>query len=164
MGLDQRGVAQTAHRVIILPGASTRLLMRTALGLLGLLGALIAMVVVWVYILNQKQTMQAIRNVQNAQQQAQTIAGRDEHGHPVDWSITVDGESTGGRMNSIVVTSIIAGGAMGKHSGMKKADPIVEIGPLPVGGMGSAGEAKQMLVDAYQRNSTIVVIRDERRI
>jgi S1-C subfamily serine protease len=138
--------------------------MRTAFGLLGILGALIALVIVWIYVLNNPQTQVAIKNVQNAQQQAQAISGHDSHGRPVEWSITLDTENAGGKMSGVVVTSIIAGGAMEKHYGLRKGDLIVEIGPLPVSQMGSAAEAKDLLVGAYQRNDSITVVRDERRM
>src|SRR6185503_4740731 len=101
--------------------------------------------------------------------QVQQIAGQDTSGRDARESIKLDAESSGGKMTSVLVTAIDAGGAMAKYFGLKRGDSIVEIAPqgealTPVREMDSPQAAKDMLLSAFQNMQHIVVIREGQKL
>src|SRR5439155_324155 len=83
------------------------------------------------------------------------VAVTNKSGRDSRDSIKLDSESSGGRMNSVLVTAIDDGGAMQRYFGLKKGDSIVEIAPqngamMPVKEMDSASAAKDHLLSAFQ--------------
>ncbi len=139
--------------------------MRMAFGLVGILGTLIAIVFALSYLLPRSQP--AINAGRHAQGQAQQIAGRDANNAPATDSITLASEDSNGRMTGVLVTSVVPGGAMEKHFGLKRNDTIVEIGMgggvlQPVNQMSTAGEARDALLTAYEQSQPIAVIRNEK--
>src|SRR5436309_236066 len=97
--------------------------------------------------------------------QVQQIAGQDTDGQDARTTISLDGETSGGKMNSVVVTAIDTTGAMARYFGLQKGDSIVEIAPqngamMPVKEMDSASAAKDELLSAYQNSQQIIVVRN----
>jgi len=129
--------------------------MRAAFGLVSLLVVLgIVMLLFKVY------EAPAIKTGTKMREQAREIAGRDEDNAPVTDAITLDAQDRNGRMEGAVVTDITAGSAIEKKYGLQKGDVILEMGPLAVKDhMSSAGEAKDFLLDAYEKSQPVVVLR-----
>ena len=142
--------------------------MRMAFGLIGLL--VTVGVIVWILAAVELPHTQAVSNANKRVKPAvQEITGHDENGEDARDSIKLDAETSGGKINSVLVTSITPGGAMEKHFGLKRNDSIVEIGigggvMQPVKELTSADEAKDALLTAYQSAQQIVVVRDEKKI
>ena len=137
--------------------------MRMAFGLIGVLVAV--GVIVWIMIqITLPHTEAVLSARKKVEPEVQRISGHDENGAKATDSIKLDAESTGGKMTAVLVTSITPGGAMEKHFGLKRNDSIVQIGPLTMNEIHAADEAKDYLLDAYERNREIIVVRDEKRI
>ena len=138
--------------------------MRMAFGLLGILGALVAMVFIMSRV-GGDYTQAVMKADKSASDQAHQFAGLDPSGRPASDTIMVDAERSGGKMKSLVVTGIVAGGVMDQHFGLKKGDSILEIGDYgPVKDMPGTGYAKDMLTEAYARGMHITVVRDEKKL
>jgi hypothetical protein len=129
--------------------------MRAAFGLVSLLVVLgIVMLLFKVY------EAPAIKTGTKMRDQAREIAGRDEDNAPVTDAITLDAQDRNGRMEGAIVTDVTAGSAIEKKYGLQKGDVILEMGPLSVKEhMSSAAEAKDFLLDAYQKSQPLVVLR-----
>jgi hypothetical protein len=137
--------------------------MRMAFGLVGILVAI--GVVVWIMSAFYLPSAQQASTVQkNVVPKVEQIAGHTRDGERASDTIKVDAETSGGRMTGLIVTDVKAGGAMQNYFGLQKGDSIIEIGPQSVKGMGSADEAKDFLVDTYQRSGQITIVRDEKRM
>jgi hypothetical protein len=142
--------------------------MRMAFGLIGLL--VTVGVIVWIMAAVELPHTQAVIGAQKQVKPAvQEITGHDENGMDARDSIKLDTETSGGKITSVLVTSITPAGAMEKHFGLKRNDSIVEIGGqggvmTQVKEYSSSDEAKDALLTAYQYSSPIVVVRDEKRI
>src|SRR4051794_17597416 len=115
--------------------------MRMAFGLVGILVAI--GVVVWIMsVFYLPNVQQAVKTQNRIRPQVEQMAGHTSDGEKASDTIKVDAESSAGRMTSLIVTDVKAGGAMQNYFGVQKGDSIIEIGPQPVKGMGSAEEAK----------------------
>ncbi|HEX8525184.1 MAG TPA: hypothetical protein VF669_23235 [Tepidisphaeraceae bacterium] len=136
--------------------------MRAAFGLLGIL--VTVGVIIWVLIALMPATQKAAKNVQQKEDFVKQVAGQDVNGLPAGTTIKLAAETRGGKMTGALVTQLTPNGAMERHFGLKKEDTIVQIGPQPMTDIQSAEAAKDFLVEAYQTNRDIVVIRDEKRI
>lgn len=134
--------------------------MRAAFGLVSLL-----VVVGIVMLLFNTYSLPVAKRGKQAQDQVREIAGRDENNAPVTDAITLDAQDRNGRMEGAVVTDITAGSAIEKKYGLQKGDLIVVLGPLSVKDhMSSAGEARDFLLEAYQKNQPVVVMRGWERL
>jgi cell division septation protein DedD len=72
----------------------------------------------------------------------------------------LEAQDKAGKMESVVVSDVTANSAIQQRYGLQKGDVILQIGPLSVrDNMSSADEAKDFLLDAYQKNQDLVVLR-----
>jgi hypothetical protein len=134
--------------------------MRAAFGLVSLL-----VVMAIILLLFSMYSIPAAKQGKVAQNQARQIAGLDEDNVPVTDAVTLDAQDRNGRMEGAVVTSITPGSALQKRYGLQNGDVILEMGPLSVkNNMSSAPEAKDFLLDAYQKNQPVVVMRGWERL
>ena len=75
-------------------------------------------------------------------------------------AVILEVQDKAGKMESVVVSDMTANSAIQQRDGLQKGDVILQIGPLSVrDNMSSADEAKDFLLDAYQKNQDLVVIR-----
>src|SRR4051812_44607202 len=133
--------------------------MRAAFGLVSLL-----VVVAIILILFSMYSIPAAKQGKVAQNQARQIAGRDEDNAPVTDAVTLDAQDRNGRMEGAVVTSIVPNSALQQRYGLQNGDVILEMGPLSVKtNMSSPSEAKDFLLDAYQKSQPVVVMRGSER-
>jgi hypothetical protein len=142
--------------------------MRMAFGLVGLL--VVIGIIVWIlsaaYL---PHTQQVLATKKKIEPQVQQITGHSADGEDARQSIKLDSETSGGKMTSVVVTQITAGGGMEKYFGLQKGDSIVAIATqggaeMPVKEMASAAEAKDYLLTSYQNQQHIVVMRGDQKI
>jgi len=138
--------------------------MRMAIGLAGILVTM--GVIIWIMsAITLPSAKQAIDVKKKVTPQAEQWAG-----HTVDGTRAVDtfrlkGEqNSSGRMIGLVVTEVAEGGAMDTYFGLRKGDVITEIGPLSVRDQGGVAEAKDLVVDQYQRSGQITVRRDGKEL
>ena len=134
--------------------------MRMALGLVSLLVVLgIILLLFSIY------EAPMIKSGTNARQQAQQIAGRDEDNAPVTDAIVLDAQDHNGRMEGVVVKSVVPGSAIETLYGFQPGDVILQLGELTVRDyMSSPDEAKDFLLKAYQENRPVVVMRGYERV
>jgi hypothetical protein len=139
--------------------------MRAGLGLVGLL--ICIGVIVWImYAVEIPYNQSAISAGQKATAQANQFAGNSTDGTMrFDDSVSLDLQSSGGRTNSILVTKVVPLGPAATFYGLMKGDSIIEIGPLSVrDSVQSNEDAKAFVMDAYQRQYSLVVIRNDQKI
>ncbi|CAN5433317.1 hypothetical protein BH10PLA1_BH10PLA1_05230 [soil metagenome] len=138
--------------------------MRYAFGLVGLL--VVLGVIVWIMggkggELDQAKT--ALETREKLEPQLNQLAGRDASGASVAESAALSPQMNGGKLRGLLVSELTPGGAYEKHFGLKQYDLIVEIGPMDVQ-MFDAEAAKVQVMDAYQRDQSIVVQRGAEKI
>ena len=134
--------------------------MRIAFGLVSLL-----VVLGIIMLLFSTYSAPMLKKGKTAQDDARQIAGRDENNAPVTDAVTLDGQDRNGRMVGAVVADIVAGSTLQSHYGLQKGDVIMEMGPLSVKDhMGSPSEAKDFLLDAYQKQQPLIVMRGSERL
>jgi hypothetical protein len=133
--------------------------MRMAIGLAGVLVTI--GVVVWIMsAITLPSTKAALDAKKRVQPQVEQMAGHTANGTRAVDTVQVKGQSRGGKLSALVVTSVVEGAAMDKYFGLKRDDAIKEIGPLSVSDMDSPDAAKDFLVAEYQRSGQITVTRD----
>ena len=141
--------------------------MRMAFGIAALL--ICVGVIVWIMsTVTLPGTKAALDTQRKVKPQVEQIAGQNAEGRAAD-TIKVDAETKSGKMNSLLVTDITAGGVMEQYFGLKRGDSIMEIAPQggafqAVKEMDSPAEAKDFLTQAYQNSQQIVVMRDGQRL
>ena len=129
--------------------------MRIAFGLVSLL-----VVVGIIMLLFSTYQAPMLKKGKSAQDDARQMAGRDEDNAPVTDAVKLDAQDRNGRMVGAVVASITAGSALQNHYGLQNGDVITAMGPLSVKDhMGSPDEARDFLLDAYQKQQPLVVMR-----
>ncbi len=140
--------------------------MRAAFGLVGIL--LTLGVIVWFLgpgggLAHEKAAIDAGNKAHDTMSQ---VAGRDaETGTPVKESATLQISTSGGKTDSVLVTSIQADGAYAKFWGLQRKDSIIELGSLNVRDqVTSKDDADAYLMDAYQKQQPIIVVRDGKKI
>jgi hypothetical protein len=137
--------------------------MRAVIGIGGILAAL--GVLVWIMSFELGHDKAVIDAGNKATDQVNVIVGRDDNGTPVKQSATLEPQSTNGKIDSILVTGVVADGAYAKVWGLKRNDAIVEIGPLTVQQVVSdAGSADDYVMDAYQKSEPLTVYRDGQKM
>jgi hypothetical protein len=133
----------------------------------GLVGILIAIGVL-VYFLGPggglTHTQQVLEQGEKARHQAEQLAGRDASGMRVQDSITLDPQTSGGRLNSILVTDIVADGPMARYYGLKRNDSIIQVGPMQVRDFSDPSMAKDMIYESYQRQQQLVIVRNGQQL
>ena len=138
--------------------------MRVAIGLVAVLIAV--GVVVWIMHTSELPAVQNAVNVKKKiEPQAQQIAGVGADGQDARKSITLDAETSNGKVTSVDVTSIDATGPMARYFGLQVGDSIVEIGTqggvmTPVKEISDAAAAKDELLRSMQNFQQIVVVRN----
>src|SRR4051812_37979875 len=126
--------------------------MRAGFGLIGLL--IVIGVIVWImHKSTLPYTQEVLKQGETAKKQVNQFAGNSQDGSMrFSDSVTLETESSGGKISAIDVTKVTAGGPAETYFGLKEGDAIVQIGPLAVKDqINSDGEAKDMVQDAYQR-------------
>jgi hypothetical protein len=137
--------------------------MRAVIGIGGILAAL--GVLVWIMGFELGHDKAVIDAGNKATAQVNVVAGRDDSGTPVKQSATLEPQTTNGKIDSILVTGVVADGAYAKVWGLKRNDAIVEIGPLTVQQVVSdAGSADDYVMDAYQHSEPLTVYRDGQKM
>src|SRR6185437_8407255 len=130
--------------------------MRGVFGLISLLLSMALIAYLW-----SSHTASVSQSNKQLLDQAQQISGHDANGKSVLESIkTAAGNDGGGRMKSLVVKSIVPGGAMEKFYGLKTGDRITVVGQFPVDLSTDAGTADTILLDAYEKSQPLTVTRD----
>lgn len=136
-------------------------------GAFGLVGLLVVVGIV-VYALGPGGGTNYVGTVvekgQKAEQQVNQLAGNARDGSmSFKESITVDEQSANGRTVALLVNTIKPTGPAATYFGLKRGDLITEIGPLEIKTMdGDAG--LDFLMDAYQKQGEITVMRDDQKI
>src|SRR5690348_1680356 len=126
--------------------------MRIAIGLAALLIAI--GVLVWIMHTSELPAVQNAVNVKKKiEPQAQQFAGRGTNGEDARKSITLDAETSGGKITSVDVTSIDQTGPIARYFGLRTGDSIVEIGTqggvmTPVKEISDAASAKDDLLES----------------
>lgn len=134
--------------------------MRIAFGLVSLL-----VVLGIIMLLFSTYSAPMLKKGKSAQDDARQIAGRDENNAPVTDAVTLDAQDRNGRMVGAVVADITAGSTLQNQYGLQMGDVIMEMGPLSVKDhMGSPSEAKDFLLDAYQKQQPLIVMRGAERL
>jgi len=138
--------------------------MRYVFGLVGML----AVLGVIVYLMGDaggelEQAKTALDTGAKIRPQLNQIAGRDADGTPANLSAALSPQMAGGKLRGLLVSELTAGGAYETHFGLKQYDLIVQIGPMDLRMLDSDTAQAQML-DAYQRNQTIIVERGKERL
>ena len=142
--------------------------MRMAFGLAALLVCI--GVIVWIMsTVTLPHTQQVLETQKEVKPQVEQMAGRSSDGTRASDTIKVDAETKGGKMTSLLVTDVTAGGVMEQYFGLQRGDSILEIAPQggvlqPVSEMGSPSEAKDYLTQAYQNSQQVIVMRDGQRL
>jgi hypothetical protein len=142
--------------------------MRAVAGLVGILITIGVIVIIMHYV--ELPSMQQAGQVQkNVKPQVQQVAGQGVDGRDARETIKLAPETAGGQMTSALVTDITPGGAMERYFGLKKDDSIVSISMgggvmQPVTQMGSAAEAKDALLTAYENGQQIEVVRGDQHL
>jgi len=137
--------------------------MRAGFGLIALLVGVAVMI--WVF---SRTQIPVAQEGKKAQDKARQIAGFDEDGERASDTITLEPQSSGGRVSSLFVTAIKAGGAMERHFGLMKDDTIVEVGTQ--GGLQKVRDlnddemATALVSEAYQKKLPLVVVRNGERL
>jgi hypothetical protein len=137
--------------------------MRAVFGIGGILATL--GVIVWIMSFELGHDKAVIDAGNKATVEVDQMAGRDENGTPVKDSATLEPQTTNGKTDSVLVTSVAADGPYAKMWGLKRDDAIVEIGPLPVSQVATdAGSAADYVMDAYQKGEPLTIYRDGKQM
>jgi hypothetical protein len=138
--------------------------MRMIFGLVGVL-VTVGVIILILYFAYLPHAKTAIDAGNRAKAQAGQMGGLDTStGMRASESIKMEGEQSGGKVQSVLVTDIIAGGPMEKTFGLKRNDSIVEVGPQVVRDINDEDMAKALILEAYQRQWTLIVVRDGERV
>jgi hypothetical protein len=135
--------------------------MRAAIGLVGLLvGVGILMM------LYASSTPVVTSSGVKAQEEVRQLAGQSRDGTMrFSESIALEPSTSGGKTVALIVLSVDAVGPAATHFGLQRDDMITAIGPLSVKDHVTSGEeGVDYLTDAYQRQQTITVIRNDQTI
>ena len=133
--------------------------MRYAFGLVGLL--VTVALIVWLMSISTGPTL---RKGSQAKQQASQIAGRTEDGRPIGDTIKLEPQLRDGRLESIQVKSIEAGGAMQQYYGLQIGDEIIQVGSLDMETLSDPGMAIASIQEGPQRQSELIVLRNGQRL
>ncbi len=101
-----------------------------------------------------------VRNMRSGAQFEKTY----NSGMRVQDSITLDPQTNGGRLNSILVTDIVADGPMARYYGLKRNDSIIQVGPMQVRDFSDPSMAKDMIYESYQRQQQLVIVRNGQQL
>jgi hypothetical protein len=122
---------------------------------IGLLGLLVVVAIAFVWF--QQTQIPIAKKGKETQDQAKQLSGHGPDGLPAAQSITLEPKGAGGRTDHLLVTSIVAGGALEKYFGLQKGDQIIQVGQfavreypggddLAIAGVHEAAQRRQELV------------------
>jgi S1-C subfamily serine protease len=129
--------------------------MRSIFTLAGILVA--AGVAMWAF---SKTSIPAAQQGQEARKDAEQISGRDTDGTPAGDTMTLEAHSTNGKFDSLLVTDVVAGGAMQRYYGLQRDDQITQIGEVGVKDNNDPDLAIALAKQAYQEKKPLVVLRN----
>jgi hypothetical protein len=134
----------------------------------GLFGLVSLLVVVAIIVWAMSDYTQVVSSKKaSTEEQVSQIAGRDlATGGPASESAKLDlVTNSSGKPDSILITSIVPTGAYAQFYGLKRNDSILQMGELSVrDNVQSVEDATAFLMDAYQRQKPLVVVRDGNKI
>lgn len=131
--------------------------MRGIFGGLSLVGLLISVAILaYVWATHTAVVAKTAKDINGPVNQ---IAGRGEDGRDAMESITLSPGNVGGHLRSLVVDSIVAGGAMDKVYGLKPKDQILEMGDYAVETNDDFGTATAILLEKYRAGVPLKVRR-----
>lgn len=100
-----------------------------------------------------------------ARQQAAQLAGKDlTTGQRVSDTFTMAPIQTDGHLKGVRIASIEPNSAMQSYFGLQQNDIVTEIGPLSVRDMNDYDLAKASIVEAYQRQEPLTILRGNRTL
>jgi hypothetical protein len=105
-----------------------------------------------------------------AREEVKQLGGMSEDATPAIHSFATSPMMSGGKLDNLLVTAVVPGGAADKYFGLKKDDAIIEVSMggslMKVGdiGSGDAELAKAQVVDAFSKQQQIKVVRDGQEI
>lgn len=131
--------------------------MRVMLGFGGLIGLLVvAMIIVYM----QAETASTVVPAgEQAQREAERIAGRGPGGRPVSESVTLEPNN---QADALIVTNIDPNGPIASYFGLRVGDQILQVGALPV--KNEVELAKSEMTNAYRQQWPLIVVRNGQRI
>jgi hypothetical protein len=129
--------------------------MRAAFGIAGLLVS----VGVIVLLISMYHPADTVRTGQKAQEQAEQFAGVG-----AKESIRVEPRERSGKLYALHVNYLVKGGPLEKHYGLKRDDLIVKIGPMDVKELDDVKDGMDWLVQAYQTNRELTVMREGQQL
>jgi len=133
-------------------------------GMIGLVGLLVTLgVVLMIFKFIEAPTLEKGKE---AHDQVQQISGRGQDGRSAMESFKTEPQMQGGRLNSLLVTDVTAGGAVEDYYGLKKGDRITFV--TTQAGLQKVNEAanddpemaKIQVQEAFQGSRPIVVLRN----
>lgn len=143
--------------------------MRALFGLVGVL-MVVAIIILW---LNGpggiSQTETVLKTGQKAESQIAQIGGRDTESHmPAGSSAKLEPQVFGGRLDSILVASVVPGGAYDRYFGLKANDAIIAIethgAEQRVKELGDGEMAVLQVIEAYSKQGHLLVMREGEEI
>jgi hypothetical protein len=103
----------------------------------------------------------AMKAGKEAREQASQISGRTEDNVPIADTIKLDEvDDSNGQFKRLKVLSITPGTPMDTAYGLKVNDEITRVGDMGVNDNNDAGLAKALVIEAFQRNEPLVVLRN----
>src|SRR4051794_13114438 len=97
----------------------------------GLLLALLIGIGIWAYAWGTHTAVVAKKG-QETKQQAEQISGRGPNGQSAESSVKLDPKTKNGRTDALVVTDVLAGGALDQYFHVQKGDEIIKVGDFNV--------------------------------
>lgn len=133
--------------------------MRYAFGLVGLLVGFA--IIAWL-MSGSAQTASEVRK--KVEPEVRQIAGQSADGTRADKSAALQAQHDGsGKFTGLLAVEVVDGGAYETHFGLKQYDLIVQVGPLDFRTLDEE-MAKAQMIESYQRNQEIVVLRGGKRL
>jgi hypothetical protein len=139
--------------------------MRAMFGLVGLLVTL--GIIVWIMGMYTPAVMKADKG---AREQVNQIAGNDpETGARASYSADLQPLNSGGKLSGVLVTRVQDDGAYGKYFGLQRNDTIIAAvyqgARMDIKDMNGDEEmAKAQISEAYQRQGSLIVVRDGKQL
>ncbi len=107
----------------------------------------------------------ALHKGKDMREQANQLTGHDENGVPAGESIKLDAVDDGdGHLRRLKVVSVVAGGPFDTAYKLKAGDEITEVAGLNVRDNNDAGLAEAQVVESYQRNQPLTVMRGDQKL
>jgi hypothetical protein len=127
-------------------------------GVFGLVSLLVAVgLIVWLF---SAFSIPTVKQGEKARVQVEQISGRGTDGVSAGDSFAAQAQFKGGTVDSLLVTNVVAGGAMQKHFGLAAGDEIKSVNGMAIGGLANDEElAKALVTEAFSRKQSLTVRR-----